>query len=356
MDINDKITSRENLIKLIPTLAAQGKRIGYTSGVFDLVHPGHVDYLEKAKALCDILVVGLNSDASVRSNKGELRPICNQNDRAQVVAALQSVDYLLIFDEKNNNLNIELLKPDLYIKAGDYSKAGLSSAPIVESYGGKIVLIPVKQGHSSSAIIEKISLQALQGLIVPDEIEQGEPKPVVFLDRDGTINADVSYLHEAEKLEILPGAVEGLVKLQQAGFRLVMVTNQPGIGLGYFTKEDFYRVTRSLFIALSRHQIKFSKIYFCPHSESEKCSCRKPADGMLKRAKAEMAIDWSQSFIVGDMTSDIKLGEMAGLRSVLVATGSAGSDQKFEIKASINARDLSDAADQIIAAVRKNKN
>lgn len=349
MTIEQKITSRERLHELIPTLAAQGKRVAYTSGVFDLLHPGHVDYLEQAKALCDILVVGINSDASVKSNKGELRPICGEQDRAQIVAALASVDYVFLFDEKNNNTNIELLKPQLYIKAGDYAKSSLSSAPLVEKYGGEVKLIQLKTSHSSSKIINKISAQALQGLIVPEELPASDPKPTVFLDRDGTINEEVYYLHEPSKLKLLPGAMEALKKLKQAGFNLVMVTNQPGIGLGYFTKEDFYQVTRALFGMLAKEQIKFSKIYFCPHSESEMCECRKPNDGMLKRARSELSVDWKRSFVVGDMTSDVQMGLAAGVRAILVETGSAGSDGKCKVTPTARVADLLEAADYIIA-------
>ena len=352
MTINNKITSREKLSELIPTLKAQGKRVGYTSGVFDLLHPGHADYLEQARQLCDVLIVGVNSDASVKSNKGELRPICNEADRSLLIAALESVSYVFIFDEKNNNKNIEILEPDLYVKAGDYSESTLSSAPLVAKYGGQVKLIALKSSHSSSKIIEKISLQALQAIIPVDELPAKDPVPVVFLDRDGTINEEVSYLHEADKLKLIPGAVEGMLKLQQAGFSLVMITNQPGIGLGYFSKEDFFKVTRALFYMLTKYPVKFSKVYFCPHSESDNCGCRKPKDGMLQRAKKEMNIDWGRSFVVGDMTSDIKLGEMAGLRTVLLKTGSAGTDAKCQAIPTIVAENLSDAADKILESVK----
>jgi len=120
MSIVEKISTRENLSKLIPRLQSEGKRIGFTSGVFDLIHPGHVDYLEQASSLCDILVVAVNSDSSVRTNKGDSRPICSEEARIKVVASFESVDFVFLFDEKNNNTNIEVLKPQFYIKAGDY--------------------------------------------------------------------------------------------------------------------------------------------------------------------------------------------------------------------------------------------
>ena len=114
--------SRANVLEQVSEEKKTKKLVGYTSGVFDLLHAGHVDYLSKAKQLCDILVVGVNSDSSVKSLKGELRPINSEGDRAEVVAALSSIDHVFVFSDSNNNKNIELLKPDLYIKAGDYKE------------------------------------------------------------------------------------------------------------------------------------------------------------------------------------------------------------------------------------------
>lgn len=312
-----------------------------------------MDYLERAKALCDLLIVAVNSDSSVKINKGDSRPICSQLARLQVVAALESVDFVFPFEEKNNNLNIELLKPNFYIKAGDYSKSSLSSAASVEKYGGEVKLIDLSSGYSSSKIIEKISLLTLEELLKPEHLEQELNTPVVFLDRDGTINEEVSYLHEPEKLKLIPGALEGLKKLQQAGFRLVMVTNQPGIGLGYFTKEDFFKVTRALFALLSKEQVKFSKIYFCPHSDSENCKCRKPGTAMIERAIREMNIDMENSFVVGDMTSDVELGLRMGLRSILLKTGAAGSDLKCKVVPTTELSGLLEAADYIIDTTKR---
>ena len=340
----DKIVSRELLVPLIEELKAAGKKIGYTSGAFDILHAGHVEYLEIARSKCDFLIVAVNSDASVKSYKNPNRPINPQAARAQVISALGSVDRVFIFDELNNNQNIQILKPDFYFKAGDYSKEKLSSASIVESYGGKVELISFKSGYSSTNVIEKISNEVLDAFCAPLTLKSAEPAPVIFLDRDGTLNEDISYLHEPSKLKLIEGTNEALKILSDAGYLLVMVTNQPGIGLGYFSKEDFYKLTRAFFSAIAPSKAKFAKVYFCPHSESDNCQCRKPGTYLLERAAKEMNIDMANSYMVGDMTSDIQAGINFGIKTVLVGGESAGKDGKYDCKPAHRFESLLEAA------------
>jgi glycerol-3-phosphate cytidylyltransferase len=144
---------------LAAELKAAGKTIVFTNGCFDILHAGHVRYLNGARALGDCLIVGLNSDESVRSLKGPARPVNDQNDRAEVLAALRAVDYVVIFPEKTAENIVAEVKPAIYAKGGDYSVKDLPESSIVESYGGRIVLIPEVQGRSSSNIIKKINGQ-----------------------------------------------------------------------------------------------------------------------------------------------------------------------------------------------------
>lgn len=144
-------------------LRAAGKRLVVTNGVFDLLHAGHVAYLVAARALGDALLVGLNSDASARALKGPGRPIVAQRDRAEVLRALRSVDAVVIFDEPTAGPLLEVVRPPIYVKGGDYALAGaaatgtpLPEEPIVRAYGGAIRLIPYRAGHSTSALIARI--------------------------------------------------------------------------------------------------------------------------------------------------------------------------------------------------------
>lgn len=356
-----KIKTREELALIIEELRRQGKKIGFTSGVFDLLHAGHVDYLEKAKALCDVLIVGLNSDASVQAYKGPHRPIVPQEERAAVVAALAAVDYVFIFHERRNQKNIEALRPHLYIKAGDYSKAQLTSGEIIEKMGGEVKIIPPAVKTSTSAIIERITASSGQGepKVVEEEgvvhfaTKPSKVSPAVFLDRDGTINKEIEYLHEPEKFELLPNALAGLKKLQDMGFRLVIVTTQAGIGLGYFTKEDFYKVNREMFRQLAPAGVRIDKIYFCPHNVTERCTCRKPEIGLLLRAKEDLNLDLSRSYTIGDKTSDLEAGRRAGTKTILVKTGHAGQDLEYAVEPDYVAEDLLAAANFILSQERQ---
>lgn len=339
----DKIKSREEIALIIKSLKDNGKRVGYTSGTFDLIHPGHIQYLAEAKNEVDCLVVGVNDDSSVKEYKDPLRPIVLCEARLKVVAGLGSVDYVFSFSEKNNNHNIELLKPSVYLKAGDYTPEKLSSKSIVESYGGEIKIIPFIKGYSSTVIIEKIQNQFLINYLhAKPEKKIYEPKAAIFVDRDGTIIEHVPYLHEPEKVKLIPGALEALKDAQDKGYRIIMVTNQPGIGMGYFTVEDFHNVNLEIFKKASKVGVLFDKIYFSPFSKADKTNCRKPNTGMVDRAKAELNIIIEDSFCIGDMTGDVQLAKNAGCKAVLVKTGIAGSDHIFEAEPDYTLESLAD--------------
>ncbi|MBI4708562.1 MAG: D-glycero-beta-D-manno-heptose 1-phosphate adenylyltransferase [Candidatus Omnitrophica bacterium] len=144
------------LEKIAASLRKKGKKIVFTNGCFDILHYGHVMYLERAKKSGDILIVGVNSDSSIRKIKGKLRPIVNENDRIRVISGLQSVDYAVLFKE-NTPLNlITAIKPDVLVKGADWSKNNIVGADFIKSYGGKIKTINLAKGRSTSSIIEKI--------------------------------------------------------------------------------------------------------------------------------------------------------------------------------------------------------
>ena len=143
-------------------LRGEGKKIVATNGCFDLLHPGHIRYLKAARALADVLVVGLNGDESVRALKGAGRPINNENDRAELVAALESVDLVTIFPEVRATHFIEQAAPDVYVKGGDYNPDTLNpdERAMLEKIGSKIEIVPFEKGHSTSALLEKLRTDA----------------------------------------------------------------------------------------------------------------------------------------------------------------------------------------------------
>jgi D-beta-D-heptose 7-phosphate kinase/D-beta-D-heptose 1-phosphate adenosyltransferase len=155
-DSHAKIKSPEVLAPLIAAEKNRGKRVVFTNGCFDLLHAGHVKYLQKARSLGDLLILGLNSDASVRRLKGPKRPLIDQEERAHLLAALDCIDYVVIFDEDTPLELITALKPHILAKGGDYSLDGVVGRDFVESYGGRVELITFVDGKSTTNIIEKI--------------------------------------------------------------------------------------------------------------------------------------------------------------------------------------------------------
>ncbi|SMC39002.1 D-glycero-beta-D-manno-heptose 1-phosphate adenylyltransferase [Sporomusa malonica] len=152
-----KIVDRKDIAVITKELKASGKKIVFTNGCFDLLHAGHVRYLASARELGDCLIVGLNSDNSVKSLKGESRPINGQDDRAEVLAGLSAVDYIIIFDEVTAEGLVAEVQPDVYAKGGDYTIDSLPESKVVAAYGGRTVLVPEVSGRSSSNIIKKLS-------------------------------------------------------------------------------------------------------------------------------------------------------------------------------------------------------
>ncbi len=155
----DSYTKIKSLVVLTALIAAEknsGKRIVFTNGCFDLLHAGHVKYLQKARRLGDILVLGLNSDASVRRLKGPKRPLIDQDERAHLLAALDCIDYVIVFDEDTPLKLITALKPHILAKGGDYSLDDVVGRKIVESYGGRVELVTFVDGKSTTNIIERI--------------------------------------------------------------------------------------------------------------------------------------------------------------------------------------------------------
>ncbi|MGB9856899.1 MAG: D-glycero-beta-D-manno-heptose 1-phosphate adenylyltransferase [Dictyoglomaceae bacterium] len=151
-----KIKNREELRKIVEDLKKEGKIIVFTNGCFELLHPGHIELLEKAKSLGDILIVGINSDNSVRQIKGEKKLILDEESRLRLVASIGVVDYVILFDEVTPENVIMELKPNIHVKGGDYKIEDLPEAKVVERYGGKVYIFPLLPEFSTTRLIEKI--------------------------------------------------------------------------------------------------------------------------------------------------------------------------------------------------------
>lgn len=180
-------------------------------------------------------------------------------------------------------------------------------------------------------------------------------RPAIFLDRDGTINEEASYITLPEQLKLLPGAAEAVRTMRAAGYRIVVVTNQPVIARGDCTTEELMRIHDYMEMELSREGAFLDGIYYCPHHPDKgfageraelkmECDCRKPGDGMLRRAAQELNLDLAQSWLIGDRTGDIQAARKCGIRSILLRTGMGGSDERYDAAPDYTFDDLLAAA------------
>jgi D-glycero-D-manno-heptose 1,7-bisphosphate phosphatase len=179
----------------------------------------------------------------------------------------------------------------------------------------------------------------------------------ILLDRDGTLNVEKSYLSNPSAIELLPGAVEGLKLLQSRGFGTAIVTNQSGIGRGYFDTSQLATINRRLRDLLLQEGITIDGVYFCPHSPDEKCFCRKPQPGLVYQAAAELHFDPCESFVIGDKCCDIEMGRRVGATTVLlVGTGDGTRDGVEVARPDFVTRDLAETAALIVQFTQVDRN
>lgn len=185
-------------------------------------------------------------------------------------------------------------------------------------------------------------------------------RPAIFLDRDGTLNVERGGVCRPQDLELIPGVAQALIALRQAGFCLVVVTNQSVIARGQATERDLADVHRRLVRELGKAGASLDGIYVCPHHPDRgfpgervdlkiACDCRKPGIGLVERARKDLEIDLSASWMIGDQTRDVEMARRAGLRSILLLTGTAGRDGQFQCSADYVAADLMGAAAFILS-------
>jgi len=180
-------------------------------------------------------------------------------------------------------------------------------------------------------------------------MNQSTSNRAVFLDRDGTIMEDSNYVGDVERVLVIPSAAAALRRLQEAGYKLFIITNQSGVGRGYFTREAVESIHAHLDEYFGKHDVHFDRYYVCPHHPEDNCDCRKPKPKFLRDAAREYGLDLSRCFMVGDRTSDIQAGVNAGVSTVLVLTG-VGRETlgKQEVKPDHVAEDIGAAASWIL--------
>jgi rfaE bifunctional protein nucleotidyltransferase chain/domain len=152
----NKLKNIDGALRVVEALKTSNKKVVFTNGCFDIIHAGHVEYLAKARALGDFLVLGINSDKSVQSIKGPKRPIVSEEERVIVLSALEMVDMVVLFDDEIPIKLIGLLRPDIHVKGGDYEKRNLPEYSTIKEYGGEVEIIEFREGCSTTGLIEKV--------------------------------------------------------------------------------------------------------------------------------------------------------------------------------------------------------
>lgn len=308
-----KILSLKQAARLCAAAKRSGKKVVACTGSFDLLHAGHVHSLQTARSFGDLLIVGLNSDASYRAYKDKRGPLVPQKERAELLAALSCVDYVILFHEPDPIHFVTTLRPSIYANGASYGKDCVE-APAVRAIGARLRLIPIRQGLSTSALVEKI-IQRYKNT--------SSTRPVVFLDRDGVLIRDKGYAHRPEQISFMPGIIERLKAYAKKGYSFIVITNQSGIARGLFTMAQMNRFHHVLRSRLKKHGISLLDLYACPHHPqgsvkpyARLCDCRKPRPGLLLKACKEHRIDLSRSLFLGDKESDWQAARAAGVKAV----------------------------------------
>ena len=169
---------------------------------------------------------------------------------------------------------------------------------------------------------------------------------IIFLDRDGTLNKDDGYTNKVGDYNLLPNTIKGLKNLQTQGYKLIIVTNQSGIGRGYYTEAQMHEFNNHLLNKLKQENIDIKEVLFCPHTPEDNCNCRKPKTKLIE-SYFTPDFDKNNSYVIGDRASDIELANNAGIKSVLVTTGSSENDPESNSNPTFIAEDLLDAANKI---------
>ena len=340
-ELQDKVCPREQAVERV---AALKHPVVFTNGVFDVLHRGHVNYLHEARKMGGSLVVAVNSDASARMlGKGPDRPLNRAEDRAAVLAGLASVSLVTFFDERTPVSLIEAVRPDLYVKGGDYDMEALEETRVVRSWGGDAVAIPFVDGYSTTSLVKRI--------------RAGTGRKVAFLDRDGVINLDRAYVHKWEEFEFVPGAVDAMRRLREAGYALVVVTNQSGLARGMYSEAEYQALTNAMCSALALAGAEVEAVYHCPHHPkgqvaewAVECDCRKPAPGMILRAAKELGVSLANSFLVGDKPSDIEAARAAGVGRAYIVQSDNAESSGGHAQADAAFRDLADCVAHLLSA------
>lgn len=329
-----KIKEPKELVEIIQRLKKKGKKIVTYNGSFDLLHSGHIASIQEAKEQGDILIIPLNSDRSIHTYKGPNRPIVPQGDRARMLAALENVDYVTIFDDINPKRILALLMPDIHCNGSDWGRDCVEQET-VEQNGGMIHILKWKESQSTSNLIKKIL-----------EMYKKSSNKAVFFDRDGTINLNKDgYTYRIEDFEFTPHVLEGLKALAKTDYKIIILSNQSGIGRGYYTENDFKKLNDWMVSFLREKGIEITKVYYCPHTNEDHCECRKPNIGMLLWAVRDFDVSLNDSWFIGNDFRDVVMGREANVKTIKI---DEKMPQALRLKPNYYVKDIQEAVKIIL--------
>jgi|SRR3989344_750728 len=334
--LKQKIQNQSQLLRTLARLKKQGKRIVTVNGSFDLFHAGHLVAINEARRHGDILVALVNSDASVAAYKGPGRPIVPEAERAGLVAALEAVHYVSLFDEITPKRILGLIQPSVHCKGKDWGKNCIERE-VVERYHGRIHLL-----HDRTPVSTTDLLRRMHGNSYPS------PARAIFLDRDGTINVlnKDGYVFRKEDFHFLPGVIPALQGLMETNFKIIVITNQAGIGHKMYAHRDTQHLHRWMQRTLKKSGVRIDRIYYCPHRSDQGCTCRKPKIGMLLEAVRDFGVSLDKSWFIGDDPRDVLMGREANVKTVKI---NGRVPRGFPVTPHLYADDLKGAVRLILA-------
>ena len=295
------IKNTNQLKNQINKFADEGKTIGAISGSFDGLHDGHKYALEFCSKKVDRLIVLVNSDESIKTYKGNERPINTLGKRLEKLEKFSKTFYYVTFNDLIPNNKLEIIKPNYYFLSPEW----------VDNPVEKPVLLKNKTTIVKHPVIDNLSTSLMN-----DDLDKSIG--AIFLDRDGTINIDSGFIDEINKIKIPEKNLKAIKHLSSLGYLNIIITNQSGVGYNYFSLSTMKKINNRVTDLIVENGGRIDKVYFDTSTKENPSELRKPNLGMIMQARKDFNISLKNSWVIGDKDSDIELGKKSNMRSIYI--------------------------------------